>query len=1056
MSRDATGHEHKGKGPGGGQFTSSGGGTSTNDTTDHAEDYRKNGTRAKAFKAWFGDWEHDAANASKVVNKDGEPQETHRIEGSGSKVMKDGKPVAVYHGTSHGGFEAFDKSKVSTSNLYGPGFYFTEDQEVANTYTAKDAAEISMVRIHQAQMIEARLEATLPDGWLLRTRSTNADEHAGQTRLVDPAGYEHPLFVRDGKTASIRGEDAYDHLPSSFGWDKDTTDSWREMLKNNGVEWQQPEVKGVYLNIRKPFDIDKDALDASKLSRESLGLVRSASLEERIAGNRRSLQSRINQLKNDFVPMTQKNLAKFEKRLIDKGADPNSTPADFFSWHPKLRNSIKDTASVLRNRLGAYQDSQGRRAGGSNRDIYADVSDEELVQHLLSTGRLAFEEIQSEDLYESQVDPEVADDYLNWQAAKSKMAEHNAELAQYERKLAAPTFSYEDLGGGIGLNRSEINELLQKIGYDGLTHIGGKVTGGKDHRVWIAFEPNQIKSVQNKGTFDPASDNINLSLGTPISEHQRAADALTAQVIKRAEAGGKAVSSEVQRETLALMRKLVNSGITPRQLLEKFLTDFRSILRKYEPVMARTISDAQVAGWLQGGQGVLSTLPPVAKTPNPFDAAFVDSLLTKPEKLPSWLMSGGAKPIVRFPIIHEAAKEMAIRGVLTPSYFESTIGKARLEGLSMARISSLDALEKMRNALVDAVVDGDTVETFMDKAADALGKSRMAEKRQRMLFRNHVNMAYQLGQKAVVQSPLVRSSAVFAFRSEIDDSRLTDLCRALSRSGLVGRGGKRTSVFCVLDPVWARVAPSSHMGCRCSTIFWPIKRAAEKGIEAAIKWLETGIRPPDDELFVPTPDLSDVPEKERLAFSTWESPWQASVSLSIGFDPNEARDDKGQWTKGGATGKSNGMKKKHPSKCEPWELTAEQFNDKKVRSLKRDVHFILEPSRHGKTAEEVADAIEKDGFTRGMSSDARFMAQSYGLEGAIGFLIDQKDSKSKGRGPEILPGTKPLLRIKMEKGDTMHKAIVRAALIAGHDVPPEVLAEYHFSGNFCRNRQEAC
>ncbi|HJW11389.1 MAG TPA: hypothetical protein VJ598_06370, partial [Albitalea sp.] len=37
-------------------------------------------------------------------------------------------------------------------------------------------------------------------------------------------------------------------------------------------------------------------------------------------------------------------------------------------------------------------------------------------------------------------------------------------------------------------------EALQKLGYDGITHIGGKLTGGQAHRVWIAFRPTQVVS----------------------------------------------------------------------------------------------------------------------------------------------------------------------------------------------------------------------------------------------------------------------------------------------------------------------------------------------------------------------------------------------------------------------------------------------------------------------------------------------------------------------------------------------------------------------------------
>jgi hypothetical protein len=87
-----------------------------------AEDYRQNGTRAKAFKAWFGDWEHDPANASKVVDQQtGEPKETHGEE-----------PKVVYHGRQ-ATFESFDISRAK-SVAAGLGAYFAEDRRIADTF----------------------------------------------------------------------------------------------------------------------------------------------------------------------------------------------------------------------------------------------------------------------------------------------------------------------------------------------------------------------------------------------------------------------------------------------------------------------------------------------------------------------------------------------------------------------------------------------------------------------------------------------------------------------------------------------------------------------------------------------------------------------------------------------------------------------------------------------------------------------------------------------------------------------------------------------------------
>ena len=73
--------------------------------------------RTAAFKIWFGDWEHDPQNASKVVDENGEPR-------------------VVYHGT-YGDFTVFDKAKIGSATdygIWGRGFYFTN---MENTLSAK-------------------------------------------------------------------------------------------------------------------------------------------------------------------------------------------------------------------------------------------------------------------------------------------------------------------------------------------------------------------------------------------------------------------------------------------------------------------------------------------------------------------------------------------------------------------------------------------------------------------------------------------------------------------------------------------------------------------------------------------------------------------------------------------------------------------------------------------------------------------------------------------------------------------------------------------------------
>ena len=73
--------------------------------------------RTPEFKNWFGDWENDPENASKVVDENGEP-------------------LVVYHGTKEA-FDKFEPSKISQGVITGQqgiGFYFTQNKKEAESY----------------------------------------------------------------------------------------------------------------------------------------------------------------------------------------------------------------------------------------------------------------------------------------------------------------------------------------------------------------------------------------------------------------------------------------------------------------------------------------------------------------------------------------------------------------------------------------------------------------------------------------------------------------------------------------------------------------------------------------------------------------------------------------------------------------------------------------------------------------------------------------------------------------------------------------------------------
>ena len=67
-------------------------------------------TRTKRFKDWFGDWENDPENASKVKDENGEP-------------------LVVYHGTNYAGFSEFRESSrnIYFSNIDRASWYVTTE-----------------------------------------------------------------------------------------------------------------------------------------------------------------------------------------------------------------------------------------------------------------------------------------------------------------------------------------------------------------------------------------------------------------------------------------------------------------------------------------------------------------------------------------------------------------------------------------------------------------------------------------------------------------------------------------------------------------------------------------------------------------------------------------------------------------------------------------------------------------------------------------------------------------------------------------------------------------
>jgi hypothetical protein len=95
------------------------GAKSAKEVTQAKKEWQEKGVRSSFFKRWFGDWEKDPANASKVVDAEG-------------------KPLVMYHGTRRPGFDTFRKDMPSDGVNRRSVISLTPDRKFAQMYADGD------------------------------------------------------------------------------------------------------------------------------------------------------------------------------------------------------------------------------------------------------------------------------------------------------------------------------------------------------------------------------------------------------------------------------------------------------------------------------------------------------------------------------------------------------------------------------------------------------------------------------------------------------------------------------------------------------------------------------------------------------------------------------------------------------------------------------------------------------------------------------------------------------------------------------------------------------
>lgn len=277
------------------------------------------------------------------------------------------------------------------------------------------------------------------------------------------------------------------------------------------------------------------------------------------------------------------------------------------------------------------------------------------------------------------------------------------------------------------------------------------------------------------------------------------------------------------------------------------MAQLRGMLGRYEPILERVISDTLIAAWFRGAADV----PYVAPEEEPESSPFIDAPPDEPVDLIATASEG--EPVITFPVIEEAARDLLEREVVTWDTYQRLAVDAKREAFTVAHVGTLDALEKIQRSLILGTREGQTLKSFSESIADVIDESGLSARHVENVFRTNVASAYTAGLMEVLRDPIVADEFPYLEYTAVHDARTRHDHKAMETLGIQG-----TAIYRADDRVIQEFLPPWDFACRCAVIPLSLEDAAEKGIQEAIDWLRTG-QPPKSKAWVAHPPFSPPP-----------------------------------------------------------------------------------------------------------------------------------------------------------------------------------------------------
>lgn len=325
-----------------------------------------------------------------------------------------------------------------------------------------------------------------------------------------------------------------------------------------------------------------------------------------------------------------------------------------------------------------------------------------------------------------------------------------------------------------------------------------------------------------------------------------------------------------------------------------------AILRKYQPMLAKLLTDAKLSAALAGAWDLAHKAPDGLFERDLTSASILEQALygrpaaeiaaaraalgragatgatppqattpTEPES--SWTPPpepDEARPIVSFPMIEEAAADLAGRRAMTRGDFDVLHAEARDDAFTVAGMATEAAIEKVRDQVAAAVAHGHTMDEFAKRVEDELGRGTfLSPMHMETVFRVNVMSGYAAGQERLLDDPRVGDYFPYVQRDATHDDRVRPEHLSMETHGIQG-----TNIYRRDDPVFQKYKAPWDYNCRCIDTYLTVHQAAAKGIHEAMEWERTG-EPPAVPTYVPMPGFEPSPNWQRLALAQIGVQW---------------------------------------------------------------------------------------------------------------------------------------------------------------------------------------